>query len=106
PTFQWIGMEQQPGTVKVFGPQGVIWSAENISLTKIAYPASAPRLQPEIDYSWVIERKGVTASKTTFRLLRSADAQAIKERLNELSGMNGLSKTTLVVLKANFLMSR
>jgi hypothetical protein len=34
PTFQWMGMEQQPGTVKVFGPEGVIWSAENINLTK------------------------------------------------------------------------
>ena len=48
PTFQWMGMDQQPGTVKVFGPQGVIWSADNINLTKIAYPASAPRLQPDV----------------------------------------------------------
>jgi hypothetical protein len=106
PTLQWMGMDQQPGTVKVFGPQGVIWSAENINLTKIAYPASAPKLQPEIDYAWVIERKGVAAGKTTFRLLRPADAQAIKERLTELSAMSGASKTTLAVLKANFLMSK
>jgi hypothetical protein len=106
PTFQWMGMDQQPGTVKVFGPQGVIWSADNISLTKIAYPASAPRFQPDVDYAWVIEKKGVATSKTTFKLLGSADAQAIKERLAEVSGMSGASKTTLAVLKANFLMSK
>jgi hypothetical protein len=106
PTFQWMGMDQQPGTVKVFGPQGMIWSADNINLSKIAYPASAPRLQPEIDYAWLIERKGVAGSKTTFKLLRPSDAQAVKERLTELSNVNGLPKTTLAVLRANFLISK
>jgi hypothetical protein len=106
PTFQWMGMNQQPGTVKVFGPQGVLWSAENVSLTKISYPASAPRLEPDVDYAWVIEKKGLTPGKTSFKLLRPADAQAIHERLDELSRVSGLSKTTLAVLKANFLMSK
>ncbi len=106
PTFQWIGMDQQPGTVKVFGPSGELWSAENINLTKIAYPASAPRLQPNVEYSWAIEKKGVAPSRTTFKLLGAADVQAIKERLTELSAMAGVSKTTLAVLKANLLMSK
>jgi len=106
PTFHWMGMDQQSGTVKVFGPQGMIWSAENINLTKIAYPATAPRLQPDVDYAWVIEKKGVATSKTTFKLLGAADAQAVKERLGELNAMGGASKTTLAVLKANFLMSK
>ena len=106
PMFHWMGMEQQPATVKVFGPGGVIWSAENLSLTKIAYPASAPRLQPDIDYSWVIEKKGFAGSKATFKIVKPADAQAINGRLAELNGVGGLSKTTLAVLKANFLMSK
>ena len=106
PTFHWMGMDQQPGTVKVFGPQGEIWSAQNINLTKIAYPATAPRLQADVEYGWSIEKKGVAASKTTFKLLGAAEAQAIKERLAELSAMRGASKTTLAVLKANLLMSK
>lgn len=106
PTFHWMGMDQQPGTVKVFGPEGVIWSAENINLTKIAYPATAPRLQPDVEYAWAIEKKGVAPSRTTFKLLGAADAQAVKERLAELSAMGGASKTTLAVLKANLLMSK
>ena len=106
PVFQWMGMDQQPGTVKVFGPRGELWNAENINLTKIVYPASAPRLQPDVEYSWAIEKKGAAPSKTTFKLLGAADGQAIKERLAELGAMAGVSKTTLAVLKANLLMSR
>lgn len=106
PTFQWMGMDQQPGTVKVFGPQGEIWSAQNINLTKIAYPATAPRLQADVEYGWSIEKKGVAANKTTFKLLGGLEAQAVKERLAELGAMPGVSKTTLAVLKANLLMSK
>ena len=87
PTFHWMGMDQQPGTVKVFGPQGEIWSAQNINLTKIAYPATAPRLQADVEYGWSIEKKGVAASKTTFKLLGGLEAQAVKERLAELGAM-------------------
>lgn len=106
PTFHWMGMDQQPGTVKVFGPQGEIWSAQNINLTKIAYPATAPRLQADVEYGWSIEKKGVAASKTTFKLLGGLEARAVKERLTELGAMGGASKTTLAVLKANLLMSK
>lgn len=106
PTFHWMGMDHQPATIKVFGPEGVIWSAENINLTKIAYPAAAPRLQPDIEYTWWLEKKGFSASKTTFKLVRPAEALAIQNQLTELASLGGLSKTTLAVLKANFLMSR
>ena len=106
PTFHWMGMDQQPGTVKVFGPQGEIWSAQNINLTKLAYPATAPHLQADVEYGWSIEKKGVGASKTTFKLLAGLEAQAVKERLADLGAMAGASKTTLAVLKANLLMSK
>jgi hypothetical protein len=106
PTFHWTGMDHQPATIKVFGPEGVIWSAENVNLTKIAYPTSAPRLQPDIEYAWGLEKRGFPASKTTFKLVRAAEALAIQDQLTELTSLGGLSKTTLAVLKANFLMSR
>ena len=70
PTFHWMGMDQQPGTVKVFGPQGEIWSAQNINLTKIAYPATAPRLQADVEYGWSIEKKGVARQQDDFQIAR------------------------------------
>ncbi len=106
PTFQWMGMDQQPGSVKVFGPQGMIWSADNINLTRITYPASAPRLQPDIEYTWVIEKKGFSVNRVSFKLLAPGEVAAIKERVVELAGVSAASKTTLAVLKANFLMSK
>jgi len=106
PTFQWMGMDQLPGSVKVFGPQGMIWSADNINLTKIAYPASAPRLQPEVEYTWVIEKKGFSVNRVSFKLLAPGEVADIKERVSELAGVSAASKTTLAVLKANFLMSK
>jgi hypothetical protein len=106
PTFHWMGMDQQPGSVKVFGPRGMIWSADNIKLTRLAYPPSAPRLQPEIEYNWAIEKKGFTVSRVPFKLLAPAEAQAINERLGELAGISAASKTTLAVLKASFLMAK
>jgi hypothetical protein len=106
PTFQWMGMDQQPGSVKVFGPQGMIWSADNINLTRIAYPASAPRLQPDVDYSWVIEKKGFTVNRVPFKLIAPAEVAAVKERIAELASLGAASKTTQAVLKANLLMSK
>jgi Tfp pilus assembly protein PilF len=44
--------------------------------------------------------------KASFKLLKAAEAQAVDGRLSELNGMAGLSKTTLAVLKANFLISK
>ena len=106
PTFQWMGMDQQPGSVKVFGPQGMIWSADNINLTRIAYPASAPKLQPDVEYTWVIEKKGFSVNRVSSKLLTPGEVAAIKERVTELAGVSAASKTTLAVLKANFLMSK
>ncbi len=105
PTLQWMGMDRQPGTVKVFGPEGLVWSAENIALTQIAYPASAPRLRRGVEYSWTIEKKGFPPQKALFTLLTPGGVSAIQEKMASLSTASGISKTTLAVLKANVLMS-
>ena len=105
PTFQWMGMDRQPGTVKVYGPEGLVWSAENIALTQLAYPVSAPRLKPGVEYSWIIEKKGFQPQKAPFKLMPATEAQAVQEKIAPLSPAAGLSKTTLMVLKANVLMA-
>jgi hypothetical protein len=106
PTFHWTAVNHQPATIKVFGPEGVLWSAENINLTRIAYPTSAPRLLPDIEYAWVLEKKGFPPGKTTFKLVPPAEVAAIQNQLTELTLLGEISRTTLAVLKANFLMSR
>lgn len=106
PTFKWMGMEMQPGTLRVHGPEGLLWTAENIALTQIKYSPSAPRLKPNVEYSWSIEKKGFPVEKARFTIMAPEEAKLVQEQLKSLDAAAGLSKTTLVILKANFLLSR
>jgi hypothetical protein len=105
PNLQWMGMDQQTGTVRVFGPQGLIWTAENLALTQIKYPSSAPPLLPGTEYSWSLEKNGFPPEKTSFKLLPSEDALRIQERFASLQKTAAVTSTTLAILKASFLIS-
>jgi len=106
PTLQWMGMERQPGNVRIYGPEGVLWSAENISLTQIKYPASAPRLKPGVEYAWAIEKKGTPAEKVRFQLVPPAEAKAVEGELASVQNSPGVPRTTAAILKAGLLTSR
>jgi len=105
PTFKWMGMEMQTGTLRVYGPEGPLWSAENIALTQLKYPSSAPRLKPGVEYSWSIEKKGFPMEKARFTILTPEQAKPVQEQLKLLEGASGVSKTTLTVLKAGLFLS-
>jgi len=106
PTLQWMGMERQPGTVRVLGPEGVLWTAENVSLTQIKYPASAPRLKPGVEYAWMIEKRGFPAEKARFQLLAPAEIKAVEDEAAALKNASGVSETTAAVLKAGLYAAR
>jgi hypothetical protein len=106
PTLQWMGMERQPGTVRLYGPDGLLWSAENISLTQIKYPASAPRLKPGVEYSWVIEKKDFPVEKVRFQLLPPAEVKSVQDEMTALQNAPGVPKTTQAILKAGLFFSR
>lgn len=105
PTFKWMGMEMQTGTLRLYGPAGQLWTAENIALTQIKYPSSAPRLKPGVEYSWSIEKKGFPMEKARFTILTPEQARPVQEQLKSLEGASGVSKTTLTVLKAGLFLS-
>ena len=105
PTFRWMGMEMQTGTLRVYGPEGQVWAAENIARTQLQYPATAPRLKPGVEYAWSIEKKGFSAEKARFTVLSPAEAKPVQEQMKSLEGNAGISKTTLAILKASLLIS-
>lgn len=104
PTFKWMGMDMQTGTLQLFGPEGTLWTAENIALTQIKYPSTAPRLKPGVEYSWMIAKKGFPADKARFKILSPEEAKPIQEQQKALEA-GGLSKTTLAILKASLFLS-
>ena len=105
PTLQWMGMDQQPGTVRLYGSEGPIWSAENIALTQIKYPANAAPLKPGVEYTWSLEKKGFPPQKASFKILRADEAKEIQGRLASLQQAAGASPTTLAILKSALLIS-
>ena len=105
PTLQWMGMEQQPGTVRLYSPEGPIWSAENIALTQIKLPANAAPLKPGVEYTWSLEKKGFPPEKASFKILRVDEAKDIQGRLASLQQAAGASPTTLAILKSALLIS-
>lgn len=106
PNFQWMGVEGQPSTVKLYGPQGLVWSAENISTTQIAYPSSAPLLKPGEAYSWSAERRGAPAEKAAFKITGSDESRSLQEQIAAIDANTALSKTTGAILKGNMLIAR
>ncbi|HEY2986438.1 MAG TPA: hypothetical protein VGL11_01860 [Candidatus Binatia bacterium] len=106
PTLQWMGMDRQPGTVRIYGPEGVVWSAENVSLTQMKYPASAPRLKPGVEYAWMIEKKDVPVEKVRFQILQPAEIKSVQDQIAALQNTSGASRTTQAILKAGLLGSR
>lgn len=106
PTLQWMGMERQPGTVRVYGPEGLLWEAKDIALTQIKYPSSAPRLKSGVEYSWAMEKKGFPPEKAHFKILTPEEAKKVQQQLIALEVTAGLSKTTLATLKTGLLISQ
>ena len=102
PSIGWGWIINRP-QLNVFGPAGVIWRAENVNLTKIAYPTS-PALAARISIRLGLEKEFPASRRLSN--FPAAEALAIQDQLAELTSLGGLSKTTLAVLKANFLMSR
>ena len=105
PNLQWMGMDQQVETVRVYGPEGLVWSAENIALTQIKYPSTAAPLKPSVEYYWTLEKKGFAPEKASFKLVAVDEAKSVQQRLSSLQQDMGASATTLAIIKANFLMS-
>ena len=106
PRFEWMGIEGQPSTIKVFGPRGIVWTLENVAVSQLDYPSSAPALQPGEQYSWSLEQTGVATDKTTFTLVFPDESRAVQEQLTELGRGDTLPRTTLAVVKGSFLISR
>jgi hypothetical protein len=106
PTFKWVGMENDPGTVTVFGPEGNLWSAQTGTFNEIQYPSSAPRLQPGVQYFWSIVKKDITASRVRFEILSAPRVEEVEENLKALNTSTQLTENTLTVLKATYLISQ
>jgi len=106
-TFEWGGPAQARYTVRVLGPSGgVHWEGTDLPRAPLAYPASAPALQPGARYAWELITPGRPAQRAEFEVLAGDAAARIRAGLAQLAPAGaGQSPNTLAVLRAGFLFS-
>ncbi len=98
--FEWEGCDRYRYTVRLVGPQGVVWEQSDLPRQVLAYPATAPALMPGVPYRWELEAPGRPVDRTQFEVLADADAARIRSALGALDRVEGYSPGTLVVMRA------
>jgi tetratricopeptide (TPR) repeat protein len=91
--------------VRVLGPQGPLWEQADLPRAPLAYPPSAPPLQPGIPYQWQLEVKGFPLQQTEFRLLPPERSAAVRSDLASLdpARLAGYPKNTVLLMRAGYL---
>jgi hypothetical protein len=102
-TFEWEGHEELRYTLRVIGPQGVVWRQTNLPRGPVVYPATAPPLTPGVPYHWELEAPGFTTERAQFEILTDAEAARVGAALAVLDGAPGNSPGTLVVMRVALL---
>jgi hypothetical protein len=85
--FAWLGPDEAKYQVRVFGPKGVQWSAEDLSAkSTVAYPESAPKLTPGVRYRWELKAPEALPERAQFEIISDQEWQRISGQLKEIKG--------------------
>jgi hypothetical protein len=105
PTFEWGGSDRLRYTVRVLGPQGPLWEQADLPRAPLAYPPSAPPLQPGIPYRWQLEAKGFPLQQAEFRLLSPERSVRVQSDLATLdpARLTEYPKNTVLLMRAGYL---
>jgi len=102
PTFEWEGNDQLRYTVRVRGPEGLLWEEVNLPRRPVSYPTAAPLLRPDVGYEWELSAAGYRAQRSPFELLSDSEALRIRDALTALEGTKreGYPPATIAVMRA------
>lgn len=105
PLLEWGGSDRLRYTIRLFGPQGLVWEQPNLPRAPLSYPASAPPLAPGVPYRWELEAKDFPVQQGHFTILSAAEIAPIRENLAVLdpSALPGYPKNTVILMRAGFL---
>ncbi len=105
PTLDWAGSDRLRYTVRVFGPQGLVWERGDLLRKPLPYPPEAPALGANIPYRWELEARGFPAQQGRFTILSSAEVARIRDTLVALdpAALSGYPRNTVVLMRTEFL---
>lgn len=104
-TFEWDGSDELRYSVRVSGPEGLLWEQTNVPRQKVSYAATARALRAGVRYAWELEAPGQPVQRAHFELLTDAEATRIRNALALLEprSLPGYPAGTLVLMRAAIL---
>jgi len=91
--FAWIGPDDAKYQVRVFGPKGVQWTAEDLGKQPVAYPDSAPKLTAGVRYRWELKAPEALPERAQFEIVSDQEWQRISGQLKEIKGDSATTVT-------------
>jgi len=104
--FEWNGSGTLRYRVRVLSAQGLLWEQADLPRRPVAYPASAPALQPGVRYLWQLETAGQPVQQTEFEILASGDSARVQESLGLLvpASLPGYPDSSVAIMRAGYLL--
>lgn len=104
-TFEWAGSDRLRYSVRVLGPQGLLWEQANLPRRPVSYPEAAPALQAGVQYVWELEARGRPAQQAHFELLPASEVERVQAALALLqpATLAGYPRNTVVLMRAGLL---
>ncbi len=101
-TFEWAGPDRLRYSVRVLGPQGLVWGQASLPRQTLGYPATAPALSPGVTYTWELETSGHPVQRTQFELLPDAEAARVQAALAlvQPASLPGYPRNTVTLMRA------
>jgi len=105
-TFEWNGPDHLRYSVRVLGPEGLIWEQPNLPRQPLLYPGTALPPRAGVRYTWELEAEGHQVQRAQFEILppsEAANVQASLALLLEPAVLSEYPRNTVVLMRAAFL---
>jgi hypothetical protein len=104
--FEWSGSDALRYKIRVLGPQGTLWEQGNLPRKAIAYPPSAPALEPGVRYTWQLEAAEHPRQQAEFQILPAAEATRVREALDVLvpASLPGYPPSGVALMRAGYVL--
>lgn len=105
-TFEWSGSDTLRYKIRVLGPQGILWEQAHLPRKPVAYPASAPTLEPGVRYFWQLETEGQPMQQAEFQILPATEAKRVRESLDILvpASLPGYPPSSVALMRAGYVL--
>ena len=105
-TFEWSGSDTLRYKVRVLGPKGVLWEQGELPRKPVAYPSSAPALEPGVRYTWQLETAGEPMQQVEFEILPASEAHRVHEALDSLvaASLPGYPPSSIALIRAGYVL--